>query len=356
MEIVINPPVTDRLRDLSSNPLFWFLKDADFEHLQHDTKSEKYGFGSVYAETLGSGAAGKLNEDSFSELPMGEGRTFFAVFDGASSQKEIKGLSSVEISGAFYISHLASLGFRTTSEYAELCQKPELSAKDIMIVMNKWIQKKLEDVEGIDYSDIPSVPGMAAAFMLVDMPNKRLTIAQVADATIALVKKDGRTKILTPNLNEKFDQETMTYIASLAKEYGSDMPHIRQIPEAKVLINAHLAESFTRKTNKVGGCGIMNGMPEMDSNGLIYSDTLPMSNDISSILLFSDGAVLPFTRKEVSLETAVESMVDVLDTRNGSSVLTLGATILENDPDFVKIPRMKLKDDATVIEASFSRK
>lgn len=336
--------------------MFWFLKNKDLEHIQHEIKREEFSFGSVYIETLGSGAGTKLNEDSSMVLPMGEDRVLFAIFDGASSQKEIHSLSSEGISGAFYISHMISMGFETSQEYTDLSQSPELSAKDTMVAVNKWIFEKMKRVPGVDYSDIPTVPGMSAAFLLVDQPRRNLSIAQVADAVIASVNSDGSTAVLTPNLNEKFDAETMTYVVELVGRYGSDLAHIRQIPEADELIRRQLAGSFAKKTNKKGGCGVMNGMPEMVSSGLIYTNDMQMNKDISSILLFSDGAILPFTGKDIPVEDATKALADTLYRKSDISPLMQGAEILESDPDFIKIPRIKLKDDSTLIEVLFNGK
>ncbi len=353
METATNLSTSDRLRSLTNDGLFWFLRNRDLGHIQHGLTFEKYDFGSAHIETLASGAVGKLNEDAPMVLPMGKGRTLFAVLDGASSQKQISGLHPSGLSGAFYLSHLASMGFGTTAEYANLTQKAELTAKDIMVTMNEWIHEKLRNVPGIDYSDISTLSGMAAAFMLVDIPNKRLTIAQVADTSIALARNDGEVKIITPNLNERFDEETLKYAIELVGKYKSDLAHIRQIPEAKELIASQIMQANVNKTNKRGGCGIMNGMPEMVSNGLICSDTMPINDEIVSMVLFSDGAILPFTGKDISLETSAEALIDTLERNDNSSALTIGASILEHDVDFTKIPRLKLKDDATVINVSF---
>lgn len=100
----------------------------------------------------------------------------------------------------------------------------------------------------------------------------------------------------------------------------------------------------------------MNGMQEMVSNGLIYTNEMEMNEKISSILLFSDGAILPFTGKNVLVETAAKSLVDTLYRKTTASPLMLGAVILEDDSYFTKIPRIKLKDDSTIIEVRFNGK
>jgi hypothetical protein len=348
MEIQQDPPTADRFRGLSRNNLFWFLDGVEPDKLEHNIIKRKLNFGSVFAETLGSGATGKMNEDSLAILPMGMGRTLVAAFDGASSQKKIGCLSAEGISGAFYLSKLISLGFEKTYEYKRLCQTEDLTAKGVMVFMNKWIRGNLEKVEGIDYNDTPSVPGMAAAFLLIDVPKGKLTISQVADTMVALVGANGDVKVITPNLNEKFDKETMDYALYLARTYNTDLCHFKKIPEANELFHAHLLESFTRKTNKEGGCGIMNGMPEMNSNGLIYSTQIPMNDGVSSVMLFSDGAILPYTGSNISYEASVKLLAKTAKEPNILSPLKIGASILDCDPNFMNTPRLKHCDDATI--------
>jgi len=356
METLVNPIAVQEEKVLPDGPAFWFLENGDPASIEHNVRLQNYSFGSVYLETLGSGAEGKKNEDSYMVLPMGEGRTLFAVLDGATSQKKISGLDDSGISGAFYISHLTSMGFAGSDEYQELCKRPELTAKDAMMATNSWIHDQLKRVPGIDYSDPCSVPGMAAAFLLVDVSGKRITLAQVADCTIAEVDKNGGVKIVTPNLNEKFDRETMDYALELSQKFDSELSKFKRIPEAKELFRQHLIESFHRKTNKKDGCGIMNGMVEMISNNLIYTDSMRLNGDISSIVMFSDGAILPYMEKEAFANNAARKLVRSIEEPGNGSVLSRGASILESDSQYAKVPRMKLKDDATLISINFDVK
>jgi len=340
----------DNLKALADNPRYSFLKDKDLSRIQKDYREINYPFGTVRIQTLASEPEGKLNEDAPIVLNMGKGRELIAVLDGASSQKPMYGLNKDGISGAFFVSHLLSMGFETTPEYKDLCDRTELSAKDIMIEMNKWIYGKIKDIEGVDYTDAATVPGMAAAFVLIDEPNKRLSLAQVADSKIAAVKANGEIILLTPNLNEKFDKETMEYVALLAKNFNVDIGHVRQIPEAKELIRLQLADSFRRKTNKVGGCGVMNGSPEMASNSLIYSEYIPLDGSISSLLLYTDGVDQPYSKDEASMQEAAIHLSNSYYSNNEKPFLEKGAEILNSDPKFEKIPRLKKRDDALIVE------
>lgn len=343
----------DKLRSLADKPIYWFLKGKDFGKLEHDIRKEEYPFGSVTIETLGSGAVGKMNEDAPLVLGMGEGRTLIAVLDAASSQKKNEAFDLDGVSPAFYVSHLTSMGFADSWEYKDLCKKQELSVKDILIEMNSWIYKNLKDLPGVNYEDVPTVPGMAAVLMLVDEPNKRISIAQVADASAALVKGDGKIEVITPNLNASFDEKTMEFVHELVNEYGSDLSHIRQIPEAKERIRIHLAESFIQKTNKKGGTGVLNGMSELVSSNLVYSTDIYLDDKISSIVLFSDGAIQPYMTIGVSINKAAEGLVNSIYGKNQISPLKDGEAVLAADPDFSRIPRMKAQDDKTMIAVCF---
>lgn len=349
METTLHISQTDKLRSLAEKPMFWFLKNQDLTQIEHSIKQMEFPFGKVYIETLGSGA--KPNEDAPMILDMGKGRTLLAVLDAASSQKKIKSLDDLGVSGAFYISHLVSMGFEGSDEHKQLSSRDELSAKNIMTAINEWIYLKMRDIPGVNYKDIPTVPGMAAVMLLVDQPSKRLSLAQVADAGAISVGVDGEVKVLTPNLNEKYDRETMDLVYELVEKFNSDLSHVRQIPEAKELIRQQLADSFARKTNQKGGVGILNGMPYFDH--LVYSQDIYLDGKTSSFLLYSDGTPLPDMKKNATREEMAKSLVNRVYKKNESSILLDGAKILEEDSGFSEIPRMKSKDDATIVEVRF---
>ena len=124
----------ETLRTIAEHRLFWFLKDMGnpsssagvveeflykegvFElqqtHKQlwlswaENETALKFSFA-----TLGKDSENQLNEDAILIQPFGKNRFIVAVFDGATSQKTIAGLKKIGVSGAFYVSHLASLGF-----------------------------------------------------------------------------------------------------------------------------------------------------------------------------------------------------------------------------------------------------
>ncbi|MFZ5932901.1 MAG: protein phosphatase 2C domain-containing protein [Patescibacteria group bacterium] len=355
--------VIKTLSVLERNPLFWFLEKDGIDQIQHGSLSKtlilqengRQKTISVFAETLAANPDKKLNEDSYLVLPFGAGRMLFAVMDGASSQREIEALAAYGVTGAFYISHLVSLGFKDSPQSQELSQRENLTAGEIMKTVNSWIFEKMQKVPGVNYSDVLSVPGMATTLILIDLTNSQATIAHVADTVACAFYRDGRIKILTPNQNERFDRETMEFIGSLCDEYGCSLAQIHEIPEAKAKIKAQLQESFRRKINKENACGILNGMPELVRNNLIFESKIKISRNLSSIFLVSDGARIPYTGVGISGEGAAQSLIQNFQSSEGASVLEAGALRLDNDPDFEKIHRLKHRDDATIIEISLNK-
>jgi len=356
-------PTQHLLDNLKDSSLFWFIKNTSHESLtqiQHQKVNRIINLGTdkvelklaFEAETLGANPEGKLNEDSFLAIPMGKGRELFAVLDGASSQKEIAGLSKFGIRGAFYVSHLVALGFPNSPVHQELTSRESLTAGDILKTVNVWLHDQMQKIEGVDYTDPLSIPGMAATFALFDSKKGEVTIAHVADTVACINYKDGSFEVLTPNLNEKFDQETLKFAKELARERGYTLSEAMKTAD----VREQLRDSFRRKINAPDGCGILNGMPALVKNNLIYETRIKITEDIDSLLLFSDGALTPFSENKSLIETIALFIRKHQSPHLGTSVLEEGAQILANDPDFEKIPRTKSRDDSTFVKITFLEK
>lgn len=357
-------PTIQLLNSLKHEPVFWYMKhtpESTLVKIQHErlSKTVEVGTGkkqlklSFNAETLGSNPEAKLNEDAFLNISMGEGRDLFAVLDGASSQKEISGLSKFGVRGAFYVSHLVALGFPNSSVHHELTSRKNLSAADVFKSVNSWIFDQMKQIEGVDYKDPLSIPGMAATFVLVDSEKRKLTIAHAADTVACICHKNGDLQVVTPNQNERFDQETLELAQKLAAKRNCTLRELMSIPDAKAQIKKHLRASFRKKINTPDGCGILNGMPSLVKNNLIFEKSIGITKTIDSLLLFSDGALVPFSRNKELTET-IGSFLKELESSDGKlSVLEKGAQILEEDSEFEKIPRIKKRDDSTFVQISF---
>lgn len=363
-----------KLSDLvnSNHPYFWFLKNfatgnnpffnfffgstpldslQDFQagrslRLAH---SEIAPTLELFYGTQGGQVEQKLNEDAICIYPIGSNRLLVAVYDGASSQRPITGLEPFGISGAFYVSHLAALGFPTTAEYAKLEELKELTAKEVMITLNDWLRKELGKVEGVDYNDTLSIPGMAATIALIDYNNQSVSIAHVAD-TIAIATYDQGYNVLTDNRNEHYDQKTLNLVRKIAAEKEISIKEAAKDPRVK----QQLAISFRQKINTPDGCGILNGMPELVSNSLIHTANIRITPELRKIYLTSDGLYIPWTGLlNAEPDTSIRQVLGVIDRGVINSPFISATEALTWDDLFQKIQRLKLQDDKAFISVSF---
>ena len=133
----------------------------------------------VRQETQPALIAGRLNEDCSSVVPLGPNCLLLCEFDGASSRNGIRGLDKHGLTGAFYVSHLAALSFSQSEVLARLVNQPDIIASDVLREMNPWLKSKLEKIDGVDYKDVLSIPGMASVICLIDANAGQASIANV---------------------------------------------------------------------------------------------------------------------------------------------------------------------------------
>jgi len=311
----------------------------------------------IKAETKSGNINGRLNEDSTLITPIGNGRKLVAVLDGTSSQRDIAGLARYGLSGACYVSHLVSYSFTRSSEYQSLVLEGDISAADIMRTMNGWLRSRLSQIEGVDYQDVLSIPGMAATFCLIDAHKNEISVAHVADPLAFAYFDNGDVTELTVNQNERFDIETLNLLLDLSKMHQITPRQVLETPELKSLVKEQLRISFTKKINTPDGCGILNGMDELTSNNLIYETKLPITPDLRKLILASDGAVLPYQLNGLSKDSVLWNLLEdteIYTIGKQLKFLQKGAAELLRDTEYKNILRLKPSDDATIIEVDFS--
>jgi len=368
-----HPPLTDKLSNLARTPELGFLKVLalaqffrfiykrgirsiqDFQEsfaLRLEGKDDA-PIARFSLATLGGDTRNKLNEDAPLVLPFGRHRMLYGALDGASSQRPISGLEAHGVNGAFYVSHLLSSGFGFSEQYKNLTTKDKLTAGDIMKAINSWLHSEMGQVEGIDYQDVLKIPGMAATLALVDYEGQEISIAHVADTMCIAEYTDGSYKIITPNQNKKFDDETIKLVEQLAKEKKISMREAAGLQE----VRDQLAASFRKKINTPQGCGILNGMPELVENDLIFETTIPWNDNLHKLHLVSDGVIVPWIgRSNCSYDIAIRKFMGLADLQSIGleNAPREGFDQLDKDPDFSKIPRLKGLDDATNLTIDFS--
>lgn len=262
---------------------------------------------------------GLLNEDATLVVPFGNGRLLAAVFDGASSRRPIPGLATAEfeVSGAWYVSHLASLDFIHSPEYGNLLRNPNIEAKDIMATLNGWLKGKLRKIKGVSYEDVIYIPGMAATIALIDYTRQQISIAHAAD-TMAVAEYDTDFSVLTDDKNFQWDEMKRRLEDELVQEQMAKGMHATRVTvKDDPRVKTHLEQTYRAKINsRPLGTGILNGQTELVTNNLIYADVIPIPTEGGLKLhLVSDGVYTVWMGRESQhdLRTGARKLLGALD-------------------------------------------
>jgi len=94
----------------------------------------------------------------------------------------------------------------------------------------------------------------------------------------------------------------------------------------------------------------------LTKNNLIFEEKIDITKKLSSLFLFSDGALLPYKEENASVKIAVERFLMGVNGDLDHSLLEQGDAILREDTELTRIPRLKLKDDATVLAIHFGKR
>ena len=354
-EIYISPPYDRDFWFEQPDPEVLIQSETSKLHLPNGKNGINLDIGIETAPAYG--IEGRFNEDCPMVIPMGEGRLFVAVHDGASSRKPIEGLIPFGVKGAYYVSHLASLHFPDSTECQELSHDPDITAGDVMRKVNRWLKKELSKVPGVDYNDVLSVPGMSATYALIDARKNLITIAHVADTVACIETPDGNIQILTKDQNCMYDDETIALVEQIARDNNCNPCDVVKDKGADIYapVKKQLAESFEKKINTPDGCGILNGQPELEINNLIYEKEIQIT-PYSILVIASDGETDPYQGRGLCEEDVIRSfMQDVRRCNIGSDLemTSRNSQILSEDPQLILHPRLR-NDDRTIIQVRIS--
>jgi hypothetical protein len=256
---------------------------------------------------------GKMNEDA---VFIGDKR--FGVFDGASS---LDGYTDEEgKTGGYLAANIAKETFEgSNADIVATALEANRKIGGAMAAKNIDINRK----EGTWCSTMAVVD--------IDTKNKKLEWAQIADALILVIKKDGSFQSLIED-DYDHDRGVMTLWKQMANAHTDDIRS--KVQENIVELRRTANEKY----------GVLNGDPNAEK--FIRKGSVPLMN-VAHILLFTDGMIPP---KEDP--TAADDFSDLVKwyLEGGlPNVRNHIREIEESDPNCWKYPRYKKSDDIGAI-------
>lgn len=284
------------------------------------------------ATTSGSkdGVNKKPNEDAFSVYKY-DNKLFILVLDGNSSLKPIKFLGI--LSGARYASHFLA------KEFPKVIRVDD-DPQDVLIDLNKRLLATVLKFEGTNIHDTHTLPGAMGTLVIVDPDNNKVTIGHVGDTFCVYFYKNGSSKVITNDLNEKFDTEMLTRMFQIAKETDISPREARHSPEIEKALITMFNERNNRQDGK--GVGLINGNPNMEEYIQIVETPL---NKLHAILIGTDG--LPPVSLSLTKESDRRVLQNQITVGGFQKLIKLKVEDENGDPDFWKYVRYKHSDDGT---------
>ncbi len=257
--------------------------------------------------------SGDFNEDVLLE----EG-PLLGVFDGATSldKRRFQG----GLTGGLLAARIAAQSFQgSRSSLDQLAKEANRSIRTAQI--NEGI--------GIDERH----KFWSTSLAVVNVDGNRLEYCQTGDALILFILTDGSYKVITPDID--IDRDTLHL---WKKMQASPDTHIHEV----------LAEQIQKVRLEMNiSYGVLNGEPEaLDFIRHGYENL----NDVSDILLFTDGLHLP--RENPLEEHDWQSFVELYRRGGLENVRDHVRHLQQQDQDCRKYPRFKIHDDIAAVAIS----
>lgn len=276
-----------------------------------------------------AGSPEKPNEDAYA-VTIDEGVLTVGIFDGCSSQKPIHALAPQ--TGARFASHFLKDSFVNITSAIPL--------KEGMLGLNKGLLDKNIELGG-SLEDVHTLAATTGTIVRINPDGNYLEFAHIGDTFCVVYFQDGTSKLLTNDLNSKFDDEMFALIKSIAKERGIS---IREARKDERMTGA-LIDSFNRKFNNPNGqgTGYIDGDPNLEM--YIQTGKIPLDG-VSAVLLGSDG--LPPQGWDQTNKEGREKLLNELHADGFQKLIRTKKQSEDDDPDWNYV-RYKHSDDATGI-------
>jgi serine/threonine protein phosphatase PrpC len=266
-------------------------------------------------DTLTETGSSGINEDV-----LLVGRRVFGVFDGVTSLSPFRDPEGR--TGGMIAATIASgvFGERTNAPLAELCEEA-----------NRRIAQAMANL-GVDARRVEERWGTTAAVVRVGVTSFEWVL--VGDSAILVVFADGTHQAVAPL--EDHDQETRRLRAEL---------HAHTLSQARVEMQDALRAVRARANIDYG---VLDG--QLSAMEHVRGGRMPLAG-VRHLLLFTDGLLLPPVDPLGALDPGpiVERYLD----GGLPAAQALVREVAEADPEGVRPPRLKARDDVAAIAITF---
>lgn len=308
--------------------------DKNDKELYSEKEIEQFDF-KISACTVAN-SDGKPNEDSFS-IVINEKIIWLAIFDGTTSLKQIPLLK--DQSGARFASHFLKNIFPGIVLENNDPQK-------VLAKLNNLLLEESKKLGGV-LGDTNSLPASTGTIVKIDFSSNNIEFAHLGDCYFVEFLNDGSSKVVTNDLNKKFDDKMFSLMKEISKRENITIKEARNSQELK---NALIDMYVSRNNNPDGsGSGLLNG----DPNAERYIQTEKISlKTVDSLLIASDG--LEIQGKDINNLMYRKLLLDELLNGGLKQLIKLKRDSENDDPDWNN-PRYKHSDDATGIFVQFRK-
>ncbi|MFA6194120.1 MAG: hypothetical protein WC719_00040 [Patescibacteria group bacterium] len=281
-----------------------------FENIEKDRGRENFRIERVLDKGVGL-----MNEDAILDSPE-----IFGAFDGAT------GLDK-------YIDPQGRTGGYLASQTAkEIFSRNDASLVDLAISANRKIREEMIDKK-IDVDKRANL--WCTTFAVARLKEKQLEWAQISDASILLIYRDGSFKILGGDYS--FDRPSLVKWKELSDQGETEIG--KKIQDQLIKVRAGANQNY----------GVLNGEENMIN--FLNSGLEPLDN-VKDILIFSDGLLIPKTDPEAAEDFS--AIVKLYLEGGLNRVKDYVRDLESSDPECRKFPRFKEHDDMAAVAISFS--
>lgn len=318
---------------------------------------------------------GRVNEDAWLLLDQSvtSGTLVAAVVDGATQRVPLPALSAYLQKRNPHITPPAYAAQHITASLAaQFTQDPHCSLRSALVTANDGLRQAVTQAVGT--FDAPRILADAAPWLADDPRNvrlvlpacvitllrlhlaeRRLELASLGDTSLVELRRDGQAIRHTQDQMGLYDHRVLRAASDLQRQH--QLPHfraaIRHPDIAPLKLEAGLRHNFVDQQGRTApgdGCGVIDGLPEMEDYIQLEEVTVDTAQT-AGLLLISDGMELlaKLNESHAAQDQRLRRMGQLVSQSGLAGLYEKIGTMAAMDEEFDRYPRVKQIDDATGI-------